>query len=251
MKRALALSVCIAGFAALPAAAQSLAQRVAAAPGDVRMTYAARADVCGHANGWVQTSDDDDWRPDCQHGPVHLTLLKQRGDIVAVRARIGGSWQRAATGDDAITDLGDVPAAAASELLLDLAASAAPSVAEDAIMPAVIAAVPDPWQRLLDLARNRRLDSEVREQATFWLGQSAAREATAGLAAIVDEDESIEVQKAAVFALSQRDEPERIATLIGVARHHANREVVRAAFFWLAESEDARAVDFFEDVLTN
>ncbi len=54
-----------------------------------------------------------------------------------------------------------------------------------------------------------------------------------------------------MFALSQRDEPERIATLIGVARHHANREVVRAAFFWLAESEDARAVDFFEDVLTN
>jgi len=231
-----------------PAHSQTLAERVADAPGDaVRMTYTAREGVCGNGSGWIQTDDDRDWQADCEHGPVRLTLSKDGRRIVALRTRVGGSWQPRPD----VTDLGEVPAAEASAFLLDLAATATPKVAEDAIMPAAIADVPDPWRRLLDLARQRSLDSDVREQATFWLGQSAAREATAGLAEIVDEDESVEVQKAAVFALSQRDEPERIDTLIGVARTHANREVVRAAFFWLADSEDPRAVDFFEEILTN
>ena len=232
-----------------PAQSQTLAERVANAPGDVvRMTYASREGVCGNDRGWIQTDDEDlDWQADCERGPVRLTLSKDGRRIVALRTRVGGSWQPRTD----VTDLGEVPAAEASAFLLDLAATAEPNVAEDAIMPAAIADVPDPWRRLLDLARQRSLDSDVREQATFWLGRSAAREATAGLKEIVDEDGSVEVQKAAVFALSQRDEPERIDTLIGVARTHANREVVRAAFFWLADSEDPRAVDFFEEVLTN
>jgi hypothetical protein len=244
----LALSSCAAtALVATRAQAQSLAERVAAAPGDVRMTYAARAGVCGHGNGWIDADDDGDWRPDCERGPVRLTVDKDGRRIVAVRARIGGDWQPR----DDVTDLGDVPAPEAVGFLLDLAAEAAPSVAEDAIMPAAIADAPDPWQRLLALARDGSLDSDVREQATFWLGQSATREATAGLAEIVAADGSVEVQKAAVFALSQRDSPERIDKLIGVARTHANREVVRDAFFWLAESEDPRVIDFFEDVLRN
>jgi HEAT repeat protein len=243
-----ALSCCAATtLVAKRAEAQSLAERVAAAPGDVRMTYAAREGVCGSGNGWIEHRDDRDWRADCESGPIRLTLGKDGRRIVTLRMRIGGSWQAR----DDVTDLGEVAAAEASDFLLDLAATAAPSVAEDAIMPAAVADVPDPWRRLLALARNRSLESDVREQATFWLGQSATREATESLAEIVDEGDSVEVQKAAVFALSQRDEPERIDTLIGVARTHANREVVRAAFFWLAESEDPRAVDFFEDVLSN
>jgi hypothetical protein len=231
------------------AGAQTLAEKVAGAPGDVRMTYAAREDVCG-GDHWIGTRDDrgdGDWRADCERGPVRLALNKDGRRIVGVRARIGGNW----TPRDDVTDLGEVPAHEASELLLDLAATAAPAVAEDAIVPAVIADAPDPWHRLLELARDRSLASDVREQATFWLGQSAAREATAGLAQLADDGDDVEVQKAAVFALSQRDEPERIDRLIGVARTHANREVVRAAFFWLAESEDPRAVGFFEEVLRN
>ena len=243
----LAFSSCAAAVVATRSEAQSLAERVAAAPGGVRMTYAAREGVCGTDNGWIDTRDDGDWRPDCQRGPVRLTVDKDGRRIVAVRARIGGERQPR----DDVTDLGEVPAAEASDFLLDLAARAAPNVAEDAVMPAAIADAPDPWRRLLALARDGSLAADVREQAAFWLGQSATREATAGLAEIVDADGSVEVQKAAVFALSQRDEPERIDTLIGVARTHANREVVRAAFFWLAESEDPRAIDFFEEVLRN
>src|SRR5687768_875769 len=240
----LALSICAAtALAATRVEAQSLADRVAAAPGDVRMTYTAREGVCGHRNGWIQSDENDEWRPYCERGPVRLTVDKNGRRIVAVRARIGGDWRPR----DDVTDLGEVPAAEVSDFLLDLAATAAPDVAEDAIMPAAIADAPDPWRRLLALARDRSLASDVREQATFWLGQSATREATAGLAEIVDADGSVEVQKAAVFALSQRDELARIDTLIGVARTHANREVVSAAFFWLAESEDPRAIDFFED----
>jgi hypothetical protein len=234
------------------AGAQTLADKVAAAPGDVRMTYAAREDVCG-GNTWFRMHDawnDRDGRNDCERGPVRLTLAKEGGRLVGVKARIGGTFTPRDDTTD-ITDLGEVAAEEASELLLEIAATAAPTAAEDAIMPAMVAAAPDPWRRLLELARSRTLASNVREEATFWLGQSAAREATAGLAEIVDSDDDVEMQKAAVFALSQRDESERIDRLIGVARAHENRDVVRAAFFWLAESEDPRAVSFFEDVLGN
>jgi HEAT repeat protein len=146
--------------------------------------------------------------------------------------------------------LGDVSAADAVDFLLDLAATAAPAVAEDAILPAVIAAGPDPWERLLALAQERSLSSDVREEAIFWLGQSASREATAELATVADGDETTNVQRAAVFALSQRDDPERIDQLIRVARTHKNPEVVETAFFWLAESEDERAIELFREVLT-
>jgi HEAT repeat protein len=133
--------------------------------------------------------------------------------------------------------------------LLDLAERAPPGVAADAVMPAAIADAPDPWQRLLALARDGSRAQDVRRQAICWLGQSAAREATAGLAEIADGDPETELQKAAVFALSQGRDSARVDALVKVARGHRNPEVVGSALFWLAQSEDPRALDLFEDIL--
>ena len=177
---------------------------------------------------------------------MRVQLTKDAARITALATYVGGNWRPRPD----VTDLGDVAAPDAVDFLLDLAATAATSVAEDAILPAVIAAAPDPWERLLTLARNTALHTDVREQAIFWLGQSAAREATAGLTDLATGDETVKVQRAAVFALSQRDDPERIDGLISVARTHRTPEVVEAAFFWLAESEDERAIELFEEVLT-
>jgi hypothetical protein len=228
--------------------AQTLEARIdAARSGAVRMTYAAREGVCGNGHGFYSTSShaNMDWTPQCGDGRVGVQLEKDGAAIVRLRTHVGGRW--GARTD--VTDLGEVDAQEASRFMLDLAATAAPSVAEDAITAAVLADAPDPWQGLLALARDRSRGEDVRERATFWLGQSAQREATAGLADLVAADETSEMQKAAVFALSQRDEPERIDVLIRVARTHRNREVVSSAFFWLAESEDARAIDLFEEIL--
>jgi HEAT repeat protein len=164
---------------------------------------------------------------------------------VRLESHVGGSWRPR----DKVTDLGEVDAAAAQEFFLDLVEGSDPRIAEAALLPAVMADAPDPWQRLLGFARSSSLARNVRKQAIFWLGQSAAREATAGLAAIAADDPETEVQKAAVFALSQGREPTRVDALVKVARGHRNPEVVRSALFWLAQSEDPRAIDLFEQIL--
>lgn len=241
------LLTCLVG-AASPAPAQPLEDRVYGAPTDVvRMSFPARADVCVNSGEGVWRRDfDSNWWRSCEDGPVRVQASKDGHRITALRTYVGGVWRAS---NDA-TDLGDVPAEAASEWLLGLATTAAPSVAEDAIDAAAMADAPDQWMPLLELGRDSDLAEDMRERAIFWVGQSAAREATRGLAYLAEsETEATRIQQAAVFALSQRDEPERIDHLLRVARAHPNPEVVRSAFFWLAESADERAIQFFEEVL--
>lgn len=241
------LLACLIG-AASSAPAQSLGYQVLGAPTNVvRMSFPARADLCvdGGERVWRREFDSNWWRP-CEDEPVRVQARKDGRRITALRTYVGGTWRAS---DDA-TDLGDVSAEAASDWLLGLATTAAPSVAEDAIDPAAMADAPSRWVPLLELGRDPDLAEAVRERAIFWVGQSAAREATRGLADLADsEPEATRIQQAAVFALSQRDEPERIDHLLRVARTHPNPEVVRSAFFWLAESADERAIQFFEEVL--
>lgn len=233
-------------LAARLASAATLAELVAAAPDAiVRMSFPARDGVCAHSGQSWTGSGGQDWESACDGGPVRVQLEKEGTGIVRLQTYLGGSWRPR----EGVTDLGEVDAAAASTFLLNLAASAPPQVAERALMPGAIADAPDPWQRLLALSRDVALAHGVRRQAIFWLGQSAAREATAGLVAIAEDDAVTEVQKAAVFALSQGRDQARVDALVNVARRHRNPEVVESALFWLAQSEDPRAVDLFEQIL--
>ena len=103
---------------------------------------------------------------------------------------------------------------------------------------------------LLELAR-RDPASKVRGQALFWLGQKAGQRAVAALDRAVADDPDREVRKKAVFALSQLPKDEGVPKLIAVARTHRDPEVRKQAMFWLGQSGDARALEFFEDVLRN
>lgn len=257
MRLRVALVLCLALVASRGVHAQSLQERLGITTGTVRMSYPVRQGVCGNGRSYrFDGRFNGDWMDRCEAGPVRVQLEKDGDRIASIRMYIGSGW-RSGTGATAtdiaargITDLGEVSAREASDWLLETAGTANPRVAQDAIAAAAVADAPDPWQRLLALARDRSLHQDVRGSAAFWTGQSAAREATSGLAELADSEvESTEVQKAAVFALSRRDEPERIEHLIRIARTHANPEVVRSAFFWLADSADARALDLFEEVL--
>ena len=92
--------------------------------------------------------------------------------------------------------------------------------------------------------------SRVRGQALFWLAQKASREASKAITEALDRDPDTEVKKKAVFALSQLPKDEGVPLLIQVARTNANPAVRKQAIFWLGQSKDARALKFFEDVLT-
>jgi HEAT repeat protein len=101
---------------------------------------------------------------------------------------------------------------------------------------------------LIEVARHD-VRGRVRGQALFWLAQAASRRAGPAIQAAVDDDPEIEVKKKAVFALSQLPKDEGVPLLIRLAETHKSVEVRKQAMFWLGQSQDARALQFFEDVL--
>ncbi len=97
---------------------------------------------------------------------------------------------------------------------------------------------------------NDDTSSHVRGQALFWLAQKAGKKAMGTIAGAIDNDPDTEVKKKAVFALSQLPKDEGVPKLIEVAQTNHNREVRKQAMFWLGQSNDPRALQFFEKVLT-
>lgn len=229
---------------------QSIAERVADAPdGRVRMSFVARRGVCGdgrHISHLNVNDGDIDW--DCELGPVRVVLRVRDGGVLRVDTYVGGRWRNTRR---TVTDLGYVSSTEAATYLLNLAKTDSFADAEDAIYPAVIAAGAVVWPDLLNMARNRSLSGDLRGEAIFWLGQEAALEAIDGLEVILDdEDEEIRVKESAVFAISQQQSERSVTILIRVAQTNPHPQVRENAFFWLAESEDYRAIDLFEEVLT-
>jgi HEAT repeat protein len=102
---------------------------------------------------------------------------------------------------------------------------------------------------LIGIARNAA-DASVRGEAIFWLGQKAGTRAAGAISDRIANDPDTEVKKRAVFALSQMPAAEGVPLLINVARTHRTPEVRKQAIFWLGQSKDARALAFFEEVLT-
>ena len=262
MSRAVVLLAVLLGAAA-PAAAQSLAQRVARAPdGVVHLSYAARDGVCGNGAGSIsfdcaggscgrhRINSSSDWDDDscpCEAGPVRLELQMSGGKVTRLRAYVGGHWRAGS----AATDLGAVPAAEAAGFLLALARSGEGQAARDAVFPAILADSVTVWPDLVRLARDASVQRGTREQAVFWLGQAAGDAAVKDLTALVGDDSlDRDVREQAVFALSQEPHDVGVPALIQVARTNRDPDVRKKAFFWLGQTGDPRAVALFEEVLT-
>jgi HEAT repeat protein len=92
--------------------------------------------------------------------------------------------------------------------------------------------------------------SHVRGQAIFWLAQKAGKKAVGTITGAIENDPDTDVKKKAVFALSQLPKDEGVPKLIEVAQTNRNPAVRKQAMFWLGQSNDPRALQFFEKVLT-
>jgi hypothetical protein len=108
--------------------------------------------------------------------------------------------------------------------------------------------IPEAVDALINIARTDA-DPRLRGESLFWLAQKAGNKAAATIADRIDQDPDTEVKKKAVFALSQLPKEEGVPLLINVARTNRNPEVRKQAMFWLGQSKDARATEFFADVL--
>jgi hypothetical protein len=120
---------------------------------------------------------------------------------------------------------------------------------EDAMFALSVSREAEAADELIHFARNDA-SARVRKQALFWLAQKAGKKATATLTDAIAQDPDTQVKKQAVFALSQLPKDEGIPLLIGVARDNRNPAVRKQAMFWLGQSNDPRALQFFEEVLT-
>jgi hypothetical protein len=241
--------------------AQTLARRVEATrSGTVRFEFPAAEGVCGNGRNNISirrgndrsnyTSGDHtrgrEWEDECEPGPVRVAVDLVRGRVTDIRAYVGGRWR-----GEADADLGPVSAREASEYLLDIAATADAGPAKDAVFPATIAEGVTVWPQLLRIAKDDERPREVRNNAIFWVSQAAGEAATRGLVEVAeDPDGDREVRKSAVFSLSQRPKDESVPALIRIAKANKDPEIRRTAIFWLGQSRDARAVAYFEEILT-
>jgi hypothetical protein len=233
---------------------RSVSEQVdAVANGTVRLSFEARAGVCGNGSSWIRTGDRNysgswnrqrDLDVECESGPVRVVVERASGRTVALRTYVGGRWRTS----ESTRDLGDVSAASAVQWLLREAASAPESGAKDAFLPLTIAHADVPWMSVLDVARDALRPRAVRSQAVFWAAQAAGDKAADEIGAIASNDPDREVRTSAVFALSRRDDG--FDQLVRIARTSKDRDVKQSAFFWLGQSKDLRAAEFLAEVLS-
>jgi hypothetical protein len=264
-------AICILALAPWePLVAQSLAQRVAAAPdGKVEFSFASRPGVCGDGRGMIgdgrhfimmhgnnfsmsdtDEEDDDDYFRDCpcERGPVRVSLRVRDHEVDDLNTYVGARPSTSRTG---VTDLGTVDVKTATNYLLSIARTVGGDIGHDAIFPTTLADSVVVWPELLKMARDESVARDTRQSAVFWVSQAAGDAATRGLDSLVsDEKGDRDIREHAVFALSQRPKDEGVPILIRVAKTNKDPEIRRRALFWLGQSEDPRALALFEELLT-
>ena len=245
MTRTTTLTLLALVLAGAPARGQALGDRIRAAHGArVTFQFAARPGVCGNGENLDTHHAEGDLTWDCHPGPLVVTLTRDdAGRVTRLRTSVGAPPPADAT------DLGAVTPAEASAWLLDLAGADLGKPSEAAVLPAVLARDVESWPRLARLAKDTRLQTGLRRQAVFWLGQEAADAVVGPLDTLLTADPDRDVRRMALFTLSQRHDERSFQILLRIARGDRDPDLRRQAFFWLGRSEDPRGVAFFEEML--
>jgi hypothetical protein len=247
MRHRAALLTLLSLAACAPASAQTLARRVADAPdGRVRLSFPARPNVCGYEDAIIvrderggedhirtfrgSSSDIDEVREHCVHGPVRVDLTIRDHAVQRVRTRVGVGFESTA---DRVTDLGTVSSADAMELLLALAPRISGSHGDDALLGVTLADGVDPAPGLLRLAGNAEAPVGVREKAVFWAAESGAT--AAQLSALYARERGEKVREQILFAYSRLDDPSGARELLRVARGDDATDLRKKAIFWLGQ----------------
>jgi len=101
---------------------------------------------------------------------------------------------------------------------------------------------------LMDIARDRSVDTDMRTQALFMASQ-AGDFATSDLVDVYDTATDQELKEQALFILSQQKDSAAVDKLIEVVRNESDPEIRQNAIFWLGQSGDPRAAQVLVDIL--
>jgi hypothetical protein len=119
--------------------------------------------------------------------------------------------------------------------------------ADEAVAAAALADAGDLTADFTRLIKDERATLSARKQALFWFGRTG--ESTQ---ALIDLDSSLQgatLRDHYTFVLSQRRDDPALDKLMDLARHDPDAHVRKQAMFWLGQSHDARAIQFFKDIL--
>lgn len=143
---------------------------------------------------------------------------------------------------ESVRRLADVAPAASVELLAGLARPWRDDLSDLALAALGHHATAAATSALTTFARDPAADSELREQAIFWLGLLRGAEGLAELERLLTERPGGEPADPIVFAISQNPGGTE-ALLVLVRRPEVATEVRRQALFWLGQSDDPRALE--------
>lgn len=243
-----------AALAPLSARAQTLADRIHGASGDVEIHFAARPGVCGDGEGSMSfrsrhaPGDDDAYWTHCEPGPVRVRFTVSNGAVRAIHTLVG-SRHRAIAG---LTDWGAVGDREATAYLMDLARGADGAVARDAVPPVALADSVTVTPGLLALADDRARPVAVRKSALFWAGQVDESDVSQPVGRIAgDTTEDRTMREQAVFVLSQLPDGAGVSALTDIARSTRDPWLATKATFWLGQNDDPRAGTTLRQLVTD
>jgi HEAT repeat protein len=253
---------------ATPAAAQSIASRVAQAPaGVVHLQFDGRPGVCGNGRDVIgfgkaifarNFQSFGRWSGvNCVPGPFRVSLTVAGGQVMQMQSQVGGTWP---TTDARVTDLGTVPSREASAYFFGLVPRLESETGKDRLLlPAVLAEGADVIAPLLSLARDASRLDQTRRQAVQWLGLLGDASVIPALVAFAKQDVNDDgedkagkkgLASAAVSALSQLDGDVGVPALIDLARS-GSIGTRRNAAFWLGQNGDPRARKMLHEMIEN
>ncbi len=96
---------------------------------------------------------------------------------------------------------------------------------------------------LVARAMDENEDTEIRENALFWAGQTGGFSIDE-LRELFGSFRNPELKEQVIFVASQRREAEAVDFLMEVAENEENGELRENAIFWLGQSDDPRVADF-------
>jgi hypothetical protein len=241
------------------ARAQSLAQRIANAPdGRVQFNFPSRDGACGDGRTYMRINapsgnefygnfSSDATMPDCKRGPVRVVVEQAAKTVIALRVFVGP-----VPNTDGATELGAVSAKQAADYLFELAAKAEGSVAQNAIMPAMLADSVNNQGALLAIARDQSRARETRRSAITWLGRDGRVPGALSaplLAIATDETDNQSVRQQALRSLARLDGGSGIPELIRLANDKEGGWTAREALTALAQSGDPRSREYLRTVV--
>ncbi len=253
----LTLAAALVAAAAPTVVAQSLEQRIDAAPdGRVQFSFAARPGVCGNGRSYYSTnpgnytgsyylSYGDGYRNEpCVAGPVRVVIDRADKMPLSVQTYVGPADSTLR----GVTDLGRVRAQDAADYLLSLATRVDGRAGRDAISPAMLADSANTATALVAIAKNTSLARDTRRRALDAMGRSTdgmqaiPASVTEPILAIArDETDNQNVRTGALSVLGRLDHGAGIPPLIQLSQQTQSTWLARESMQTLANSGDPRA----------